>query len=382
MKRKRKSEPTIRFFISVIGIVVIAAVLKELDSILIPLVIAYFLYFLFSPLNNYLEKHKFPLYSIVVIEILILMLLIWGISSFIIGSFINFGKQAPEYFNKLDHIISKVAVSLRIRDPFLRYFSIERIISGIDYKILAGGIFASTFSLIGSLLLIVFFFIFITTGHKSLYETVKNHYVHKKVKPELKSLKKKYQATQQNINSDFNQWMSDNLNMERHEKEEKLAGTFKSITGKIQRYIIFKIVLNMAAGTVATIFLAIFGVDFPIIWGLFIFLFNFIPTIGSAVALALPVVMVLLQFESITFAVIIALIIGAIQTVFFNLIEPSVIGKQLNLNPLLILFSVLIWGYIWGVIGMLLAVPLTAIIKIIFSNSESKNLHFLSDLMS
>ncbi|MDO8549517.1 MAG: AI-2E family transporter, partial [Ignavibacteria bacterium] len=71
-----------------------------------------------------------------------------------------------------------------------------------------------------------------------------------------------------------------------------------------------------------------------------------------------------------------------IQTLFFNVIEPMVIGKRLNLNPLLILIALLIWGYLWGIIGMLLAIPLTAIVKIIISNSKSKNLRFLNDLMS
>jgi predicted PurR-regulated permease PerM len=133
---------------------------------------------------------------------------------------------------------------------------------------------------------------------------------------------------------------------------------------------------------VITFLLYLFGIDFAIIWGLFVFLFNFIPSIGSAIALVLPVVMTLLQYESITYALLIALILAAIQTLFFNIIETNLIGKRLNLNPLLILMSVLIWGYIWGIVGMLLSVPLTAIIKIIISNSESENMKFISDLMS
>ena len=128
--------------------------------------------------------------------------------------------------------------------------------------------------------------------------------------------------------------------------------------------------------------LSLFGIDFSLIIGMFTFLLNFIPTIGSAIALILPVLFTLLQTEAIGLALLIGLIIGAIQTIFFNLIEPMVIGKRLNLNPLLILISVLVWGYIWGIIGMLLAVPLTAIIKIMISNSRSKNLQFISDLMS
>ena len=382
MAKKLGIDATVKFFIVIIGITVVAAVLKELSHIFIPFVIAYFLFFLFSPLNELLQRKKVPLFAVIILDILVIIIFIWGISSFLIGSFINFGEQAPVYFTKLNKIVSNAAVSLHIRDPFFRYFSIQRIISRLDYQGLAGGLFTSTFALIGNTLFILFFFIFVVTGHNTTYEAIKKRYVYKRVKPELKKIEKKYHSSPETPNPDFNQWMGDQLKVEIHEKEEKLASTFRAITEQIQRYIILKIAINLAAGLIVWIFMSILGVDFPIIWGLFTFLFNFIPTIGSAVALILPVTMALLQFESITYAAIIAAILIAIQTLFFNLMEPNLIGKRLNLNPLLILLAVLVWGYIWGIIGMLLAVPLTAIIKIIISNSSSKNMIFLGDLMS
>ncbi len=382
MAKKIFADPSEKFFISVIGLVVIAAVLKELSHIFIPFVIAYFLFFVFSPFNLFLEKRRLPLYVIVIIDIFLMILFMWGISSFIVGSFIRFGEEAPEYFNKLNHIISSAAVSLKIRDPYLRYFSIQKIIAKIDYKNLAGGVFTSTFTFIGNVLFVLFFFIFITTGHSTVFEAVKNRFVHKKVKPELKKLKNKYQTSADEGGTRNREWTEEKLKFEREQKETKLANTFKAITEQIQRYIILKIFINLSAGVVVSFFLWILGIDFPIIWGLLVFLFNFIPTIGSAAALILPVVMSLLQYESVSFALVTALVIGAIQTLFFNLLETSIVGKRLNLNPLLILMSVLIWGYIWGIVGMLLAVPLTAIIKIIISNSDSKNMGFLSDLMS
>ncbi len=382
MAKRLRIDTTVKFFITIIGLTVIALVLKELSHIFIPFVIAYFLFFLFSPLNDYLRQKRIPLFFVVIFDILIVGIFIWGLSTFIVGSFVRFGEQAPDYFNKLNHIITGTAASLKIRVPFFRYFSIQKIISGIDYQVLAGGIFASTFTFIGNVLFVLFFFVFVVTGHNTFYEAIKKRFVDKRVKPELKEMKKKLQTTPEVPNPDFNQWMGDKINVEIHEKEEKLANTFKAITEQIQRYIILKIAINLCAGIIVTVFLAILGVDFPIIWGLFAFLFNFIPTIGSAFALILPVVMALLQFGSVTFALLVALILIAIQTIFFNLIEPNLIGKRLNLNPLLILMSVLIWGYIWGIIGMLLAVPLTAIIKIIISNSNSKNLIFINNLMS
>jgi predicted PurR-regulated permease PerM len=115
---------------------------------------------------------------------------------------------------------------------------------------------------------------------------------------------------------------------------------------------------------------------------LFIFLFNFIPSLGAALALVLPVLFVLIQSGSVGYTLLIALIIAGIQTLFFNILEPQIMGRRLNLNPVLILFSVLLWGYVWGITGMLLSVPLTAVIKIIISNSESRNMELINDLMS
>ena len=166
------------------------------------------------------------------------------------------------------------------------------------------------------------------------------------------------------------------------QKEGKVTETFHKITAQIQKYVISKFLINLAAGFTAYLILGWMGLDFPVIWGVFIFLFNFIPAIGSAIALILPVLMALVQFESTGYPLLILVIIVLLQSVFFNVIEPMVIGKRLNLNPLLILIAVLIWGYIWGIIGMLLAVPLTAILKIVLSNFDSENMNFITDLMS
>src|ERR1035438_8907723 len=133
---------------------------------------------------------------------------------------------------------------------------------------------------------------------------------------------------------------------ETSDREEKLAGTFKNITEQIQRYIIAKILVNLGAGVFIFIVCVIFKIDFPIVWALFTFLFNFIPSLGSAIALVLPVVFVLIQTGSAGFTILIAVIIAAIQTLFFNFLEPQIIGSRLHLNPLLILLSVLLWGYV------------------------------------
>ncbi|MCK7525314.1 MAG: AI-2E family transporter [Ignavibacteriales bacterium] len=180
----------------------------------------------------------------------------------------------------------------------------------------------------------------------------------------------------------MNKKLLDEFQKERQLREEQLEATFKKITEQIQRYIIAKVGVNLIAGIITTIVLSIIGIDFPIVWGLFVFLFNFIPTIGSAAALVFPVLFTLVQFDSVGTMILVLALMAGIQTLAFNVAEPMILGKRLNLNPLLILLSVLVWGYIWGIVGMLLSVPLTAIIKIIISNSTSPNMQFFEHLMS
>ncbi len=380
MSEKSDFNPAVNFFIAIIGVAVIGLVLKELSNIFIPFVIAYFLFFVFTPLNARLKKIRIPLFGIILLDIIITFLFSWAVSQIIISSFLSFSSAMPTYEVKLNSIVRSTAVSIGIDDPFFTNFSIQNILSRINYESLVGGVFTSTFSVMGNILFILFFFVFVVSGHESLYEVIRKRFVEIRMKNKLKKLTTEHSKKEDSIENTklFEQAIAE----AQAQEGIKISDTFSSITQQIQRYVITKIGMNLGAGVTIGVVLSIFGLDFAIIWGVFVFLFNFIPTIGSALALIAPALMALIQSGSIGFALLIALVVAILQTVFFNLLEPMIIGKRLNLNPIVILLSVLIWGYIWGIVGMLLSVPLTAIIKIILSNSESKHLHFISDLMS
>lgn len=378
MAQKIYSDNTTKFFITVIGLVIIAIVLKELSHIFIPLVLAIFLYFVFAPLNNFLINKKVPGFIITIFNLVITAAVLYGAGRIVVDSLLQFADGLPAYGDKLNSIVRDFAHQLNISDPFFSKFDFEQSLQRLDYKSLAGGIFSTTINLVGSVLFVLFFFVFVVAGEKTVYEAIKNYYVLRNIKPHIKRIKKSLQSSQVENKRDLDL----ELLHEKLQREKQLADTFNTITDQIQRYIIAKFGINLIAGVVTSITLSFAGLDFPIVWGLFVFLFNFIPTIGSALALVLPVLFALVQFDSTGSAILIALIMAVIQTLAFNLAEPMIIGRRLNLNPLLILLSVLVWGYIWGIIGMLISVPITAIIKIILSNSKSRYLRFLSNLMS
>jgi len=363
MTEKTSFDGVTKFFIVVIGLVVIGIVLRELSHICIPLLIAVFLFFVFSPFNNWLIKKKIPMFLVILLDLAITFAVLYGIGRVVVDSFFQFADGLPVYGDKLSSLIRSAAVSLGITDTFFTQFSFDNLVKSLNLQDILSGLFSSTFSLLGSVLFVLFFFVFVLSGNKTIYKAIEHRYISKKAYSENTD-KISESGTQKDL------------------RIRQLEDTFTKITNQIQRYIIAKVGVNLSAGVITTIALSLIGVDFPIVWGLFVFLFNFIPTIGSAAALVFPVLFTLVQFDSFGIVILVLLVMIGIQTLAFNVAEPMIMGKRLDLNPLLILLSVLLWGYIWGIVGMLLSVPLTAIIKIIISNSDSPNMEFFEQLMS
>lgn len=357
------------FFIVLIGIVVTFIILRELGDIFIPLVIAYFLFFVFSPLNRFLQKKKIPLWGTIIADLLIILVIFGSISTVIIDSFSQFGNQLPGYEKKLDGLISSAVESFGISDPSMQNLHIMDLLKKMDYKMIAGSVFGSTFSALGSLLFVIFFFIFVSTGHQNIYNAIHKRYIYKRTGNSPKNKNDK--------------GVKDNKESKESEDHDKtVQKTFQEITDQVQKYISTKFFISLATAVVEGSAVWIFGVDFVVVWAVLIFLLNFIPNIGSLMALTLPCIMALIQFSSFPIAIALAVVLFVLDTIMGNIVEPKVFGDRLDLNPLVLLFSLLLWGYIWGIVGALLSVPLTAIIKIIISKSESPNLIFIHNLMS
>jgi predicted PurR-regulated permease PerM len=359
-----------KFFISIMGISVILVALKEFQFIFIPFTIAYFLYFVFEPVNKYIVQFKIPKALTVIIDLAILILILYAISHIFIASFERMGTEFPQYGEKINYLVRSAAVSLGVTDPAIINFNLNTWLSKIDYSLIAGGVFSSTVSFFSTAFLVLFFFIFISSGHSQILEAVKDRYVEKNII--LSSVEENNAAPDSIL--DINKIKSD--------RGEKIEQTFKDITGQVQNYIATKFLINLASGVIFTIVLLLFGVDYAIIWGAFSFLFNFIPNIGSIFSVIFPSLMSLIQFGSFGYTGAILLTLIVIQNLIGNIIEPKIFGNRLGLNPIVILISLLLWGYLWGIVGMFVSVPLTAIIKISISGSSSKNLRFLSRLMS
>lgn len=147
-------------------------------------------------------------------------------------------------------------------------------------------------------------------------------------------------------------------------------GIYAEIDIKVRRFLVMKLIISASTGLLVGVVLAIMGLDLALVFGVLAFLLNFVPSIGSVIATLLPLPIALIQFESPLMIGLAVLIPGAIQITIGNVIEPMVMGEGLDLHPVTILMMLIFWGLLWGVVGMLLATPITAVVKIIFARIE------------
>jgi predicted PurR-regulated permease PerM len=144
----------------------------------------------------------------------------------------------------------------------------------------------------------------------------------------------------------------------------------KEIENSVMKYLGIKTLLSLITATLSYIILLSVGVDFPVFWAFIVFLFNYIPFIGSIVATLFPVVFSYLQFGAFIPSLLILIFLGSVQVLIGNFLDPKLTGDTVNISPIVVILSLAFWGAIWGIAGMLLSVPLMSIIIIILSKFE------------
>jgi predicted PurR-regulated permease PerM len=269
-------------------------------------------------------------------------LLLYLLGNIFYSSGKTFAAEFPSYGEKLSSILSSIQEKLKIS----RYdFQIVNLEEQLNFNKIGSFLISSLgpfFSFLSNLFLVFIFLIFILIGRGRIKEKI------------LESLPAKRSA--------------------------KIIGVIDNIDHQIQKYLAIKTIVSLITGILATIVFLAFGLDFAILFGFLIFILNYIPTIGSILSSALPIFIAVFQYETIWPAFWIFLFVTIIQQTMGSFIEPRLLGGGLNLSPLVILFALFFWGWLWGIPGMILAVPMVVIIKIICSNIPS--LEFVAALMS
>ncbi len=156
--------------------------------------------------------------------------------------------------------------------------------------------------------------------------------------------------------------------------------TLRSLNLQIRRFLLTRTLINMGVGLAVAAALGAIGVKFAVALGVFACLTNFVPYVGQVIGGALPTLVTLAQFESVGGAVLVAAIYTAVVLIEGYIVTPYVLGRSLDLNGTVILIACLFWGFLWGLVGLVLAMPITACLKLVFQ--AVPDLHRWAELMS
>ncbi|MCF6171765.1 MAG: AI-2E family transporter [Bacteroidales bacterium] len=154
---------------------------------------------------------------------------------------------------------------------------------------------------------------------------------------------------------------------EKDEKFKRFDKLISKIDKAVRAFLGSMILISFITAAISYVALLILGVDFPVLWAFLIFILNFIPYIGPFISSLLPAVLSVFQFGDLMHFVYVFGVLVAIQLVLGNFIQPKLMGKTLNISPITVLLALAFWGNIWGVLGMILAVPIASIAIIIMA---------------
>ncbi|SNS81915.1 Predicted PurR-regulated permease PerM [Ekhidna lutea] len=156
--------------------------------------------------------------------------------------------------------------------------------------------------------------------------------------------------------------------------------TFMKIEKELITFIKVKFFLSLFTGIGIGIACWGFGVSFPIFWGLFAFMINFLQMIGSVITVVLLAVFAFVEIEAASMLFLFVLTTTGVQTLFGGVLEPIFMGKSFSINVITILIMLMLWGYVWGIPGLIMSIPITVFLKILFDQSESTKV--ISELIS
>jgi predicted PurR-regulated permease PerM len=311
------------------------AILTLGKDLLIPMVLAIFIWYLINILADSISLIRIQDFRIprVVSFVLALVIIMGSLALFtnlISSSINNVIRTAPSYQENVEALLDQGSQMLGLDESP----QLAQLIRKIDFSKMIQGLGVTLAGFIGSAGLILVYTLFIFLEQKCF-------------QPKIDRM------------------------MEEDAQRRKVHRIMERIYNDTKTYIGIKTMTSLLTGIVSFLIMHSVGLDFAVFWALLIFLFNYIPTIGSIVATFFPSVLALVQFQPLGPFLVVVLGVTATQVVVGNIIEPRLMGNTLNLSPLVILLSLALWGTLWGIPGAILCVPITVLMTIVFSNFEA-----------
>ena len=305
------------------------------EPIIVPFVIAILIWFVVKKMRNFLDKSF-------VIKKYIPSWLKTGLASFVIfGGIFFIGQMLTANIQSLadsytEYISNIEQIAVKINEVFNIDLTKElnNFVANFNFSSYLQSLFNSLSEILGNMVMIIFYVVFLFV-EESLFQT-------------------KFK-----------------LIFESNNRYDKVSGILKKIDKSMSSYISLKSLVSLLTTTLSYFIMLAVGIDSPLFWAFLIFIFNFIPSIGPILGTVLPAMFCLIQFGTFAPALIVLFGVGGVSVLVGSLVEPKLMGNTLNISPLVAIFSLALWGSIWGIIGMLLSVPITVAMIIVFSQFPS-----------
>lgn len=315
-------------------IIICGTLCKLMASVIVPVVIAILLAFVLEPVVRKLNSIHIPWIAAEIIVLAALLVLISILANLFVSSITEILKLYPQYEARFTRIYELFATQFHLPfDKELDLFSNLWSSLGVRTAIQNAAISVSSnlIAISKNSMMVLFFVFFLLAEVKTLKQKLKNPVFQK-----------------------------DNANIE-------IA--IKDIMRQVTHYITIKATVSLLTGVLVFLGCSAVSLQFPIIWGLLAFLLNFIPNFGSIISGGLTIVFALVQFyPSWSETVFIMILMLGVNMIIGYIVEPKWEGKGLGLSPFVIIVSLSLWGWLWGFAGLVLAVPMTVILKIVFEN--------------
>jgi AI-2 transport protein TqsA len=312
-------------------------ILTTLQNVFQPFLLAMLLFYIVAPIFTFLRGKKIPLVICLAIVIFGAFTVFYLAGLTVVSQIDVFNMRLPEYELRITELVEKSMTGVglspeMLMDIWSRYSETAgekglQSLGSVARK-MAGGAFV----ILGNLMMTLFFLVFILLDFENF---------------------------RARMEKGFGQ-----------ERSVEMVEVLDRVNRGIQTYLNLKTLISFGTGVLVYVTLRIFGVDFAILWAALTFILNFIPTFGSIVASIPPVLVALVSFVNPIWAGALALVLVGIQTVIGNVIEPKLVSKELDLSPVVILLSLVYWGWVWGIFGMFIAVPATSALRIVLEQFD------------
>ncbi|BBM88218.1 AI-2E family transporter [Candidatus Uabimicrobium amorphum] len=312
-----------------LSIVLLGIIFHYLNPILKPLLIAIFLYYITRPVVFLLSKMHIPIVGSYLLLLGLLTFIFFILEATVFNSISLLQTKIPEY----QSVFQQRVEFLKANDigQFLIHVGSDMLNESNTSKWFAW-LLETVLGFLKSFAVVLFYLLFIIFGASKLPQRLQKAFT--------------------------------------KETSQKVMHVSGSINQCIQKYLLIKTVISLGTAITSGIVMYFFGIDFWLLWTIVIFIANYVPYVGSAIACCFPIAMGFLQnVELYSLLTLIALLLST-QILWGNVLEPYIAGKHLSINPLILLFLLAYWGWLWGTAGMFLAYPLAIITRTVLDNFD------------